>query len=180
MPGTENENIIYVGQAGFEAFFNRVIVRQDEWRSGYECGRCGGKDIRNECSYILCDNCNGSGKSLIVKDGKCSICDGRGIVICPDCKGKGATLVTPDSAKNRPTTGTIVSVGENVQHFKIGDKVIYPSFAGHGYDLGGITSEGKPVSAFCVILRDDEILCRMYGTLEQRAVKKSLALHTVA
>ncbi|HEX4503157.1 MAG TPA: hypothetical protein VH187_18645, partial [Scandinavium sp.] len=176
----ENDNIIYVGQAGFEAFFNRVIVLQDEHRSGYECSRCEGKDIRNECSYIPCFNCGGTGKSVIVKDGKCSMCEGSGIVVCPECKGKGALIVFADVSQTRPTTGTIVSVGENVQHFKLGDKVIYPSSAGHGYDIGGMTEDGQQVNRFILILRDEEILARMYGTLEQRAVKKSIALHTVA
>ena len=78
-----NDNVIYLGAAGFEANGHRMIVLQDEYRSGFECLKC------NASGEIECNNCKGSGTSLVVKDAKCSACNGRGKSVCPECKGHG-------------------------------------------------------------------------------------------
>jgi DnaJ-class molecular chaperone len=172
-------NVITLGQASFEAFFNRIIVLEDEYRSGYECPRCEGKDIRREISYVVCDGCDGRGTSAVVKEAVCKVCHGDGVMVCPDCKGKGAMIVVPDDATLRPTTGTVVSKGETAKHWELGDKVIFPSSVGHRYVIGGKTKDGREIKKAIIILRDEEVMCRMYGSLEQRAVKKSMALHTI-
>src|SRR6267142_5973894 len=105
-------NVLTLGTMEWEAHFDRIIVLQDDFRSGLECKRCLGRDVRKEISVISCENCNGTGKSVIVKDGKCSMCSGDGVIPCPECKGKGGTLILPENAERRPTTGTIVSAGE--------------------------------------------------------------------
>lgn len=191
MPDIEtnlDENVIRIGDAGFEAFGDRVIVLQDDYRSGYECPRCLDQDKRTyagrEVSVIQCEVCGGTGYRAKAGNPnlqvKCSDCEGFGVVACPECGGKGGTIVLADNTKGKPTTGTIVSVGEDVTRWKRGEKCIYPSFSGHAYDLSGMNKTGKIVPVVLVILREQEILSRMYGTLEQNQVKRSAALHTAA
>lgn len=190
----ENENIVWVGQAGFEADRDRLIVLQDEFRSGYECQTCMNQNKRTipgnslyeqkEVSTVSCQACLGKGKrpkagnpSLEVS---CSDCESRGYVVCPDCGGRGGLLVMAEKSEGRPTTGTIVSIGPDVAGRKRGEKVIYPSHAGHAYDLEAVKQDGTKVKVVLVILRDQEILSKMYGILEQNQVKRSAALHTAA
>jgi co-chaperonin GroES (HSP10) len=188
MPENLNENIIWIGSAGFEAHGDRVVVLQDEYRSGYECALCLDKDKRTiagkEVSVVPCEPCAGTGRRAKAGNPnlqvKCSDCEGHGIVACPECGGKGGTIVLAENTKGRPTTGTIVSVGPDVTRWNRGDKCIYPSFAGHAYDLSGVSKTGKVIPVVLVILRDQEILSRMYGTLEQNQVKRSAALNTAA
>jgi co-chaperonin GroES (HSP10) len=181
-----DSNIVVIGGASFEAENDRLIVLQDEYRSGYECPKCLDKDIRSmqgrEVSVIDCENCGGKGNyqkgNLTVK---CSVCEAKGFVPCPECQGKGGTIIMAETAKRLPTTGTIVSLGPDIaDKRKRGDKVIYPSFSGHAFDLKAYDVHGKVVDAVIVILRDQEIIARMYGTLEQNQVKSSKALHTAA
>jgi co-chaperonin GroES (HSP10) len=173
-------NVLKLGTMEFEAHHDRMIVLQDDFRSGHECPRCMGRDVRNEISVIRCENCKGTGKSVIVKDGKCSQCSGDGIIPCPDCKGKGGTLIVPGSAERRPTTGTIVSAGESVKNYKRGDSIIYPSFSGHAYDMSALDVHGNEVTATIVIMREEDALCHIRGHLELRQVKRSAAMGTAA
>lgn len=219
-----SENVIWVGAAGFEADNDRLIILQDAHRSGYECQTCLDENKHTvegrEVSTVPCAECHGEGRRPKAGNSeltvKCSDCEGRGWKVCPDCSGKGGAIILADNSKNRPTTGTIVSIGPEVgrkclvcggtgdnSRFKVepavptsvclickglgltptrkrGDRVIYPSFAGHAYDLSAITAKGKTVEVVLVILRDSEIISRMYGMLEQNQVKRSAALHTVA
>jgi co-chaperonin GroES (HSP10) len=183
-----NENIVWVGAAGFEAHADRVIVLQDTHRSGFECATCldeGKHTVEGrEVSTVACESCHGEGYRAKAGNAelkiRCSDCGGFGWVVCPDCDGKGGTIVLADDQKGRPTTGTVVSIGPDVTRFERGKKVIYPSFAGHAYDLKGLDRSGKVVEVVLVILRDSEILSHMYGTLESSQVKRSAALNTAA
>jgi co-chaperonin GroES (HSP10) len=183
-----SQNAITIGQACFEAYGDRLIVLQDDYRSGYECPTCLAKDIRmldsmRQASVVPCDNCAGKGEyekfgsSVSVK---CSPCDGRGVVPCPDCNGVGGRIAISQESERRPTTGTIYSKGSEVTKFERGDRVIYPSFSGHAFDLAGKDINGKDVEAVIVILTERDILARMYGSLSQFDVKRSAALHTAA
>lgn len=184
----ETPNIFWVGNAGFEADNDRVIVLQDEYRSGLECPRCLDKNKHTqkgrEVSTISCPDCNGKGERPKVGNPavniKCSWCVGDGWIPCPECNGKGGTIILAENAKGRPTTGTIVSVGPDIKNREIGQRVIYPSFSGHAYDLKKIDEHGAVHDVVLVILRSEEILSRMYGSLEQTAVKRSEARYTNA
>ena len=169
-----NDNVIYLGAAGFEANGHRMIVLQDEYRSGFECLKC------NALGEIECNNCKGSGTSLVVKDAKCSACNGRGKSVCPECKGQGATMFVPETAQSRPTTGTIVSIGPDVTRFERGDRVLYMSFAGHAFDLTAKTLDDREIMRTIVVLVENDILCRMYGELDQRSKRAAMALNTLA
>jgi hypothetical protein len=181
-------NIVWIGEAGFEAHADRVIVLQDDYRSGFECPTCldQGKHTVSgkEVSTVRCEVCQGTGKRPKAGNAelkvRCTDCSGEGWIVCPDCGGKGGTIVLAENTKGRPTTGTIVSIGPEVTRWKRGEKCIYPNFSGHAYDLKGFTKNGQVAEVILVILRDEEILSHMYGTLEQNQVKRSAALHTNA
>ena len=190
----ETENIIWVGHTGFEAEGDNLIVLLDEFSSGYECLKCKGADIRLEgnseftqkqVSYVACDQCAGNGKRPKVGNAdilvKCTDCDGRGAVPCPECKGTGTLGVAiPEDSKGAPTTGTIVSLGLDltVPVRKLGDRVIFSSYAGHQYDLTGKDKTGVEKKVFLRFLKNSDILGRVYGQLEYRAVRRAMALHT--
>jgi hypothetical protein len=167
-------NVLKLGSMELEAHSDRIIVVQDDFISGYECLTCEGEQ------EITCDSCRGTGNSLVVKDGKCSKCQGRKRIVCPTCGGKGATLVIPETAERRPTTGQILSVGPKVTGFERGQSVIYPSFAGHVWDLTALDIHGKEVTVVVVCLREDEVLAKVSGHLELRRVRKSAAMSTAA
>src|SRR5580692_7140373 len=171
-------NVLKLGTMTMEAHADRLLIVQDPFVSGYECTTCGGKNIVNEVSYVTCDDCHGLGRrgteptktfhEFVEK--KCSTCEGTGRVVCEACQGKGGVIIVPDASERRPTTGTIASIGCDVTHFGRGMAVIYPSFAGHAYDLVAEDLQGNPVEITIVILRESEILAKISGHLELRRV----------
>ena len=179
-----DENILWIGHAGFEGFFEKIIVLQDDYKSGYECPRCLGKDVRTvgakELSMISCDNCNGQGHyERNGSERKCAACDGRGVIVCPDCGGLGGTLIMPEQSQGRPTTGIVLSIGEDVKRIKCGDKILYPSTAGHAFDIKGNDKQGNDAQGTVVVMYERDVLARLHGSLEYRDVRRSMALHTV-
>ena len=181
-------NVLKLGTMTMEAHADRLIIVQDPFVSGYECTVCGGKNVVNEVSHVTCEDCKGLGKKRIEPidrfhdwiEKRCSTCDGTGRVVCAACDGKGGVIIVPDASERRPTTGTIASIGNQVTCFTRGESVIYPSFAGHAYDLTAEDMQGNPVAITIVILRESEVLAKISGHLELRRVKKSAALGTAA
>lgn len=126
------------------AIGHRIIVLEDEFKSGYECRACGGTGhTENLCKY-----CNGTRLWRGKPDhGACPDCevgtsDGRkslGYEICPSCKGTSGIIIVPDTAKRRPLTGLVLSVGSEVREFKVGTRVMYTNYTGTDFEiLGGI------------------------------------------
>ena len=171
-------NVLRLGALTMEAFNDRLLVIEDEFRSGYECPDCvGKKKIKSpELEELVCESCGGSGKSVIVHDAKCTRCRGTGRTLCGTCKGKGGVIVVAQASERRPTTGTIVSVGEKVERAQRGESVIYTSFSGHVYDL---ELPGDEVVVIRVI-QESDILAKVSGHLELRRVKKSVAVGSAA
>lgn len=132
----EQSNKFCVGPLKFEAFGDRVLVKQDDFKTGYEC-----------------ETCHGTGRSPINKEWRCK-----------DCDGHGALLIIPEVSERRPTTGVIVSIGPDVQHLKIGQGVMFSSFAGHKIDLN---DAGIPI--IMIVLHEPEILSLVDGHLALRA-----------
>lgn len=115
----------------FEAQYEKILVSVDIFKTGYECKGCEGK------------------KHIEVKQGREST-----FVECPICNGMGATLILPETSKNLPTTGVIVSMGWEAKeklkyrvyprwwyyllpfmkryayHLNIGDRVLFGPYAG--------------------------------------------------
>jgi len=71
----------------------------------------------------------------------------------------------PEVSQRRPSTGRVVSIGDKVKYFKVGDNVLYSNFAGHAMDLERTT--GKVTVR---ILHESEILAQVEGHLELRAL----------
>ena len=74
--------------------------------------------------------------------------------------------MVPDIAQRRPSTGQVVSTGDKVKYFKVGDNVLYSNFAGHAMDL-----ERSGHKVVVRILHESEILAQVQGHLELRAVQ---------
>jgi co-chaperonin GroES (HSP10) len=173
-------NVLNLGGMTLEASADRIIVVEDEFKSGYECGMCEG------AGSLVCENCNGTGKSSISKDARCSQCQGRKNIVCPECKGKTVVqggLVVPEASVRRPTTGTIVSIGPDVEargRFTRAQSVIYTSFSGHVFELNAFDLAGREIVIVIRVIQESDILAKVSGHLELRRVKKSAALGSAA
>jgi co-chaperonin GroES (HSP10) len=138
----------------FEALGEKILVSIDVFKSGYECRVCKGTKVIK----ITCE-CESSGrKGKRYKDSEieefkkvfgdslaferasmtCPECSGfynehRREETCEACKGIGHTLILPESSKNLPTTGVVVSMGRDAKEraqFKIGDRILFGPYAG--------------------------------------------------
>src|SRR6516225_8505324 len=143
------------GPVKFAASGDRLLIVEDKFRSGYECRTCEGT------GKLACTECGGTG-SYFRGDHKfkCSSCEGTGVIVCLVCKGKGGTLVVPETSQRRPSTGKVVSVGEKVKHFAVGESVLYSNFAGHAMDI--------PMGGETIVLRilhESELLAVVEGHL---------------
>lgn len=153
------ENKFILEDLAFAAFGDRILIQEDEFRSGYECPTCNGH------GEVKCSNCHGKGK-VGEREFKCTHCNGGGSTQCAECHGKGGMLVVPEIVQRKPTTGKIVSIGEDVKSLKVGQSVLYSSYAGHTVDLD---RAGHKV--VLRILHEPEVLCLVEGHLELRSVR---------
>lgn len=139
----------------FEALGEKILVSIDIFKSGYECRTCmGAKKIETKCvceesdrpgykySQTMLDafGTMGDGQNNARTEIKCSECGGdylskRDSSVCPECKGLGALLVIPDTSKNLPTTGVVVSMGSACDHsklgYKLGDRILFGPYTGN-------------------------------------------------
>jgi chaperonin GroES len=130
-----------VGKLKFSGFGDRVLIQEDEFKSGYECGDCGG-----------------SGKSRLNPNIVCKGCSGTGVVV--------GGLIVPEESQRKPTTGTIVSCGPECKFLKVGQAVLYSSYAGHTIDL---QRAGQAI--VLRVLHETEILCLIEGHLDLKTVR---------
>lgn len=138
-----------------EALGKKIIVSIDIFKSGYECKICRGK---KQISFICpCERDSHPGKrysseeialirqelgdalALARAELPCAQCLGdyasvRRTETCSSCKGLGALLVIPETSKNLPTTGVVVSIGNRVRkeklNYKVGDRILFGPYAG--------------------------------------------------
>ena len=172
-------NVIKLGALEMEAHGDRILVVEDEFRSGYECQDCLGKrKIKSpEIEWLICDSCGGTGKSPVALNARCSQCNGAGKLLCGTCHGKGGVLAVPDASERRPTTGVVVSTGPKVSaNITRGESVIYTSFSGHVYDL---ELPGDDTIVIRVI-QESDILAKVSGHLELKRVRRSVAIGSAA
>lgn len=141
-----------VGTLNFWALGDRVLVEEDEFRSGYECSVCSGH------GKVDCGDCAGIG--IKINNKKCSSCEGTGKLVCPTCEGKGGLLIAPEISQRRPTSGRVVSCGRRVKYLNVGDSVLFSNFAGYVVDLD---RAGSKVTLR--VLHEPEILSGMSGHL---------------
>ena len=167
------QNVYFAGPMGMEATYDRVLLLEDEFRSGYECEAC------SKSGKVKCPNCKGDGQTTLLSMNpnqapivkKCSHCNGEKEIKCDACGGKGELLVIPDVAKRRPTTGIIVSVGCDVREYKIGEYAAYPNFCGEVWELSGLDREGNESTIVLRIIKEKELLCRVTGHLSLKRMK---------
>lgn len=137
-----------------------IMILEDEFQSSYDCKTCKGSgQIIKECL-----KCQGFGVLYshtihTETSTPCAKCEGKGkwLEDCKDCNGKGALLEIPDSAKARPTSGCLISIGPEVTIYKLKDRVAYSGYTGHLLPFKGnsrirVMNESEP---FCII-RDVE------------------------
>lgn len=168
-------------ELALEAFWDRVVVEEDPFRSGMECSACNGAGHRG----LECPECHGNGafrgKPTEMNDWTCSTCTvGEGPLKktlkhapCPVCEGQGtSSIIIPDDAQTKPTTGIVKSVGQlcgyiklegsyirlpEEARIKIDDRVVYHSHTGNYYELG------KDNKTKIRVLKESEILCRLHS-----------------
>src|SRR5262249_1288193 len=109
----------------------------------------------------VCPTCKGS---TIDIDGKsaCRSCQvlgydrdvkhACGFTICESCRGAGSAggIVIPETAKSQPISGIIVSCGQEVGLYQLGDRVLHSKYAGHTL----VTPEGEEYTT----MREHEVL----------------------
>ena len=161
-------NIYFAGPMGMEATYDRVLVLEDEFRSGYECERC------VKSGSIPCPDCM-DGSSKLNPDIRCKTCQGNLKLKCPDCNGAGELLVIPEVAKRRPTTGLIVSIGCDVREYHRGEYAAYPNFCGEVWELSGLDAEGRESTIVLRMMKEKELLCRVTGHLSLKRMKSRAA-----
>jgi co-chaperonin GroES (HSP10) len=161
-----NEWAIILETEALRANGSRLVVLEDEFKSGYECKDCDGKGHTD----IKCKQCKGTayhkGKE---ENGSCPDCevgtsDGRksfGYELCATCKGQQARLIIPDSAKRRPLTGRVISAGRKCTEFKVGDRVMFTNYTGTDFEIKG----GVKIR----IMLEDDVMC------EHKKLKKGAA-----
>jgi co-chaperonin GroES (HSP10) len=138
----------------FEALGRKILVSIDIFKSGYECKMCkGAKKLQEKCLCETLDrpgfkyssshleeieNSLGLEVANVRRGTVCPICNGdylsqRRDLDCPECKGQGALLVLPETSKQLPTTGVVVSKGYKCKRtdFKIGDRIVFGPYAGN-------------------------------------------------
>jgi hypothetical protein len=159
------ENVYFAGPMGMEATFDRVLVLEDEFRSGYECDTC------QKTGKLKCPDCT-DGSSRLNPDIQCKTCQGHQSITCTDCNGKGELIVIPEVAKRRPTTGLIVSKGSEVHTYALGDYACYPNFCGEVWELSGLDANGVESTIVLRIMKEKELLCRVTGHLSLKRMKR--------
>lgn len=102
---------------------DNIIILEDEFKSSYDCKKCGGKGVNRFGAQ------------------------------CTECNGKGMLLEIPDIAKARPTSGRIMAKGPDVTLYEIGERVAYSGYTGHLIPFKGnnrlrIMREKEP---FCLV-----------------------------
>lgn len=202
-------NVLKLGALTMEAFNDRLLVIEDEFRSGYECTVCFGK-TKVTCSkctgkgFQVCDNCRGSGMSILVPGAKCTVCLGVGKLLCEICNGVKTTpceacagrgvveggLVIPEASERRPTTGVVASTGWKVNSrltrflsWFTRKQVIQRGESVIYTSFSGHVYDLELPNDEVVVIRviqESDILAKVGGHLELRRVKKSAAVGSAA
>jgi co-chaperonin GroES (HSP10) len=177
-----------------EALGEKILVSIDVFKSGFECKACNGKGkLDQECTCVSAGRAGkkysesqledvrvslGEAIALSRAESVCPNCKGdfqsfSRHVECSACKGHGVTLFIPETSKNLPTTGVVVSMGRVAQEkadFKRGDRILFGAYAGDmiptklglmfkcmDWNLAKAVIEGaESMNAFDFILHEEE------------------------
>lgn len=144
-----------------------IIVKEDRFKTGYECKVCDGT-----CkSKVVCPRCKGEktvkaasldekSEGLVPCKACCILSDTgnmipSGFIPCETCKGKGGSLIVPQESMRRPSSGVIVSTGNGILERKCGERVLYSNHAGHAMNF-------KQKTVFR-IMHEHEVLSLLMG-----------------
>lgn len=144
-----------------------IIVKEDRFKTGYECKVCDGT-----CrSKVTCPRCKGEktvkaqslddkSEGLVPCKACCILSDTgnmipSGFIPCETCKGKGGSLIVPQESMRRPSSGVIVSTGNGILERKCGERVLYSNHAGHAMNF-------KQKTVFR-IMHEHEVLSLLMG-----------------
>jgi co-chaperonin GroES (HSP10) len=138
----------------FRAVHEMVIVSIDIFKSGLECKVCNGKKrIQYQCA---CEKEGRPGYKFSLEQLDAireslgyAVWEARQAIPCPECaghpetvahdesctacKGIGHILIVPESAKNLPSTGVVLSMGREAREkaeFKVGDRILFGQHSG--------------------------------------------------
>lgn len=160
---------ILVDNIAMRPIGDRILIREDEFKSRYDCLTCGGKGHLDD----ICPRCLGK-KYVISKVDKeesacpeCTVNAERtisyGKVLCPVCHGNKGSLVIPEDSQKPPTTGIIIAVGKEVTEYKVGARVLYHNFTGTAFEM---------FKTKLRIMRQGDVYCEIRGmTTEVNEVK---------
>lgn len=138
----------------------RVLIKQDDFKSRYDCSKCGGRGHTGEvCHYCLGTKFekgkeeNGYCRDCTVGDTHTSVGKTLGHVPCDLCKGTGGSIVTPDDSKNDTTMGNVIAVSStDIKCVKQGDKVMYSTWFGNKFEFMGLVLRiGVEKDLFCLV-----------------------------
>lgn len=154
---------------GFKPFGRRIIVKEDEYRTGFECPSCKGTCTTDAvCTF----GCKGTGTVEIdhaeseefpnnITIETCRGCRGKGKLPCLECNGLGVKqggIIIPQDAERRPMTGTIMSCGDGCKIAKVGMHVAYTQFTGQMFSY-----KHSPVFK---VMEEDEMMVEIRGVLK--------------
>lgn len=129
----------------------QILVQQDKFKENARCVRCEGKGHL----FMACQDCGGT---KIVNGVACQFCiacsyenpvpQPTGKRKCPDCQNdagipqgwkvtKAQQIVPGQVQEEVPTTGIVVSVGEKVGKWKLGDRILYSRYSGQQMEANG-------------------------------------------
>jgi len=101
-------------------------------------------------------------------------------IFCARCEGVGFVMEPISKSEMHKQACSWCNGTGGSKKYRRGESIIYPSFAGHFWELEAVDIYGNDVHVVVGVLREDEIITRVRGHLELRRVKKSAALHTAA
>jgi co-chaperonin GroES (HSP10) len=154
------------GQYMLRPIRDRILVKEDPFKSRMDCSKCGGKGHIDE----TCPECLGTKKNKTQGykyEVDCINCTPKkangeiaetpfnrptGYVLCDLCNGRGGTIVIPDDSKMNTTTGDIIAIGKNVTEFKVGCKIMYTNYTGTKFNILDI-----PMRMMC----EGDVLCEV-------------------
>jgi co-chaperonin GroES (HSP10) len=148
---TEDEGMVFIiqGKIAVQAVEDKILVLLDKFKTGYECVTCDGTGILQKCS-----TCGGTGVDRFEQ--LCKECNGtlQYPRDCWKCKGVGASIIVPETTKQIPTSGVIVSCGPKCEKRKLGERVLFGAHTGYYLPFKG--------NVRLRLLREHEIMCLMH------------------
>lgn len=166
--GIINENLA-LGPNG-----TRILIKEDEFKTGLECKTCEGKGHTEE----ICKVCAGTkfesaeNADGVIEHFMCRACSvGQrgarkcyGFKLCPSCNGRTATIIIPEEAERRPTSGIIIAIGSKVTEFDVDDHVLYSNYVGQAFPFEGFALR---------VMHENDVYCKIKA-LKKEGLQKTI------